>query len=91
MSKLDAGDSSRYVSQFNWFIKKANAVLSNAGLRIQNVERQVYDVGMAVTPLNLEEFDATEQLVVEQMVEPIIMESDKVVKTGTVILRRASE
>lgn len=90
MSKLDAGDSSRYVSQFAWFIKKVDAALENAGLRIVNVEGQYFDVGMAVTPLNMDDFDAHNRLFVEQMIEPIIMDAESVVKTGTVILGRAN-
>jgi hypothetical protein len=88
MSKLDAGDSSRYVNQFAWFIKKVDAALEHAGLRTVNVEGQYFDVGMAVTPLNMEDFDAHDRLIVEQMIEPIIMDTESVVKTGIVILRR---
>lgn len=43
MSKLDAGESSRYIGQFNWFIKKVEAALKTAGMRIVNVEGQAYD------------------------------------------------
>jgi len=89
MSKLNAGDSSKYVSQFAWFIKKVDAALENAGLRIVNVEGQYFDVGMAVTPLNMDDFDTHDRLFVEQMIEPIIMDAESVVKTGTVILGRA--
>ena len=89
MSKLNAGDSSKYVSQFAWFIKKVDSALENAGLRIVNIEGQYFDVGMAVTPLNMDDFDANDRLFVEQMIEPIIMDAESVVKTGTVILGRA--
>jgi len=88
MTKLDAGDSSRYVNHFSWFTKKVDAVLENAGLRIVNVEGQFFDIGMAVTPLNLDDFDVHDRLIVEQMVEPIIMEAGSVIKTGTVTLGR---
>ena len=89
MSKLDAGDSSRYLNQFTWFIKRVDAALENAGLRIVNVEGQYFDVGMAVTPQNMDDFDTYDRLYVEQMLEPIIMDAESVVKTGTVILGRA--
>jgi hypothetical protein len=42
---------------------------------------------MAATPLNIEEFDAKDALMVDQMLEPIIMGKDGLVKTGTVTLR----
>jgi len=43
---------------------------------------------MAVTPLNIDEFDTEDTLYVKQMVEPIIMQGDTVYKTGTIILGR---
>jgi hypothetical protein len=91
MSKLDAGDSARYISQYLWFDKKVDAALKNAGLRIVNIEGQCYDIGMAATPLNVDDFEPEDRLFVEQMVEPIIMDGDSIVKTGTVILGRVDK
>lgn len=91
MSKLDAGDSTRYISQYSWFSKKVDTALENAGLRIVNTEGQYYDVGMAATPLNIDDFAPTAKLFVEQMVEPIIMDGDSIAKTGTVILGRTEK
>ena len=88
MSKLEAGESSRYFGQFNWFIKKVESALSIAGMRIVDVEGQPYDIGMALSPLNIDDFDADEQLYVEQMIEPIIMDDEKVLKMGTAMLGR---
>lgn len=85
MTKLDAGDSSRYLSQFSWFTKKVDSALETAGLRIVNVEGHIFDVGMAVTPLNIDDFDSTDNLFIEQMLEPIIMDGESIMKTGTVI------
>lgn len=91
MSKLDAGDSARYLSQYSWFGKKVEAALENAGLRIVNMEGQYYDVGMAATPLNIDDFEQEDKLYVEQMVEPIIMDGDTVAKSGSVILGRVGK
>ena len=44
--------------------------------------------GMAATPLNIEDFGPEDQLVVDKMLEPIIMEGTTLAKTGTVTLRR---
>ena len=86
--KLDAGEQNRYKSQFKWFLKKVDESLASANMQIVNVEGHVFDPGMAATPLNLEEFDSNDRLVVDQMLEPIIMCNDGLVKTGTVTLRR---
>jgi len=88
LMKLDAGEQTRYRSQFRWFIKKVEESLEEAGLRIVNVEGHPFDPGMAATPLNIEEFDANDTLIVDQMFEPIIMGKEGLVKTGTVTLRK---
>lgn len=86
--KLDAGEQNRYKSQFRWFTKKIGEALEQADLRIVNVEGHPFDPGVAATPLNIEEFDPGDTLMVDQMLEPIIMGKDGLVKTGTVILRK---
>jgi len=88
LTKLDAGEQNRYKSQFRWFIKKVEEALEQAELRIVNVEGQPFDPGMAATPLNIEEFDTKDALMVDQMLEPIIMGKEGLVKTGTVTLRK---
>lgn len=91
MSKLDAGESNRYMGQFAWFIKKVDNALTTAGMKIVDVERQPYDIGMALTPLNIDDFDPDDRLFVEQLIEPIIMDDEKVLKTGTAMLGRYEE
>ena len=88
LRKLDAGEQNRYESQFRWFTKKVEEALEQADLRIVNVEGHPFDPGMAATPLNIEEFDAKDALVVEQMLEPVIMGKEGIIKIGTVILRK---
>jgi len=86
--KLDAGEQQRYASQFRWFLKKVEEALEQADMRIVNVEGHPFDPGMAATPLNIEEFEVNEALVVDQMLEPIIMGKEGLVKTGIVTLRK---
>jgi len=88
LTKLDAGEQARYKSQFRWFMKKVEEALEDAELRIVNVEGHPFDPGMAATPLNIEEFDANDVLMVDQMIEPIITGKEGLVKTGTVTLRK---
>lgn len=88
LTKLDAGEQSRYQSQFRWFIRKVEEALQQTELRIVNVEGHPFDPGMAATPLNIEEFDVNDALVVDQMLEPIIMGKEGLVRTGIVTLRK---
>ena len=89
IKNADLEDQNKYISQFNWFKKKVYKALDELDLRIVDLEGQKYDPGMAVTPLNLDDFDDNEELIVIQMIEPIIMREGTLVKTGTVMLGRA--
>jgi hypothetical protein len=88
LMKLEAGEKLRYVSQFRWFIKKVEEALEKAELRVVNVEGLPFDPGIAAAPLNIEEFEDNVALMVDQMLEPIIMSKEGLVKTGTVTLRK---
>ena len=91
LSKLDIEEQAKYSSQFTWFTKKVTKALDEAGLKIVDVNGQLYDPGMAVTPLNIEDFEVDDILYVAQTMEPIIMQDNAVIKTGTVILGRAEK
>lgn len=91
LMKLDAGEQTRYRNQFRWFCKQVEKALESCGLNLVNVEGQPFDPGIAATPLNLEEFDAQDNLYIDQMLDPIIMGKDGLVKTGTVILKRVEK
>lgn len=88
VSKLDAGDSNRYVSQLRYFQRKVEEHLEASGLRLVNVEGQPFDVGIAAAALNLGDFGPDDLLLVEQMVEPIIMGPTGLRRQGTVMLRK---
>ena len=88
IGKLEVDERTKYSSQYAWFSKKVLKALNDSGLRVISVDGQPYDPGMAVTPLNLEDFDTDDILYVEQTMEPIIMEGNTVIRTGTVLLRR---
>ena len=88
LTRLDTKQTKRYKSQLEQFVKKTEESLDMIGLRLVNVEGYPYDPGMAATPLNIEDFKPDDQLEVDQMLEPIIMEGTVLARTGTVILRR---
>lgn len=88
VSKLEIEERNKYMSQYAWFSKKVYKAMDEANLKILNIEGQPYDPGMAVTPLNIDDFASEDQLYVLQTIEPIIMKYDTVYKTGTVILGR---
>src|SRR5262249_2925917 len=88
LGKLDAGEGARYVNQVRYFTKRVEESLEGAGLRLVNLEGQPYDTGMPATALNIEDFAPEDDLYVDQVLEPVIMGPQGVVKTGTIMLRK---
>ncbi|MBQ7485872.1 MAG: hypothetical protein IJT77_00065 [Clostridia bacterium] len=78
----------RFLNQFEWYQRKVQAMLDEAGLSIVDLTGMEYSAGMAVSPLNLEDFPNRPDAVfrIAQMVDPIIMQNGQVRKTGTVML-----
>lgn len=88
VNKLDAGEASRYVNQLRYFQKRVEESLDASGLKLVNVEGQPFDSGMAASALNIGDFGPDDQLLVDQMVEPIIMGPEGLRRQGTVMLRK---
>jgi hypothetical protein len=90
VSKLDAGEGSRYVNQLRYFQKKLEDSLEASGMKIVNVEGQPFDPGIAASAINIGDFGPDDVLLVDQMVEPIIMGAEGLRKQGTVMLRKVA-
>lgn len=85
----DYKDYTRYQGRYLYFRKKLDEILDSAGLKIVEIPPGTdYDIGMAVTPINLEDFDSDDGLKIENMLEPIIMQDSSVIQTGKVILTK---
>ena len=91
ISKLELDERNKYMSQYSWFSKKVFKAFDEAGLKLISLDGQLYDTGMAVTPLNIDDFEIDDQLYVAQTIEPIVMSEERVFKTGTVLLGRIEE
>lgn len=85
--RMDPLDAERFIGQYRWFRKRVDAALAEAQMRLVDLTGQDYSVGMAATPLNMDEFD-DEPLVVAQMVEPIVMRGNDVMRAGKLMLGR---
>lgn len=91
LTKLDAGESQRYLNQFKYYLNQLDANLEKIDCKLVNLDGQPFNAGMAVSALNIEDFAPDDLLIIEQMIEPIIMGPEGVLKTGTVILRKAQK
>ena len=88
IGKLDAGESARYVSQVRYFQRKVEDAMESSGLKLVSVEGQPYDPGVAAAALNLGDFGPDDELMVDQMIEPIVMGPNGLRKEGTIMLRK---
>jgi hypothetical protein len=90
LGKLDAGDAKRYAGQLRYFKQQIEANLEAAGFKLVNVEGHAFDAGTAASAINIADFAADDQLVIDQMLEPIIMGANGIRRQGTVMLRKAT-
>lgn len=88
ISKLDAGEQNRYANQMRFFQKRVDAAAEIAGARIVSIEGMPFEPGSAATPLNISDFEDGDQLFVDQMLEPIVMGTNGVLRMGTMMLRK---
>ena len=88
LQQMSFEESRKYQNQLNYYAKKVSKSLDAFGIRILDLEGKAYDPGMPVSPINIEDFEAEDQLFIQQTVEPIIMMDDAVLKMGTVLLGR---
>jgi hypothetical protein len=91
IGKIDAGEQARYVSQYRYFLKQMEDILLCEGYKFVNLEGQLFDPGTAATALNLNDFAPDELLVIDQMLEPVVMSNEGLVRMGTVLLRKVEK
>lgn len=89
LARSGAEDYSRAENQIRFFLRRIEAVLASRELKLVSLEGQPFESGMAATPINLDEFAPGDTLVVDQMLEPIAMGPEGVVRTGTLTLRKS--
>ena len=90
LQRLEPVDQQRYAAQLRFFIATLEDSVKMAELKLINLEGQPYDPGMAATPLNSADFAANDTIIVEQMLEPIIMQDGRILKSGTVVLGKST-
>ncbi len=89
VNRLDIGEQPRYASQLRYFQKRVGEQLESCGLKIVNVEGQLFEPGLAASAVNIADFGANDALLVEQMLEPIVMGDNGLKRAGIVVLRKA--
>lgn len=88
---MDVIAAERFSRQYSYFSSRVSKALVLGGLTCLDLSGQIYDVGMAVQAMNLEEFDDNETLIITRMVEPVILWNGRVIRTGIVMLDKAAQ
>lgn len=91
VARLDANEQNRFANKLLYFVQRVQSCLDQAELRLVNLEGHSFDIGIAAEVINLDEFSEDDSLVVDQMLEPLIMGPNGIVKTAKVMLRRRSQ
>lgn len=87
LSKFEPSEQTRFSGQIRFFQRRVDTLLEARGIRLESLEGHLFEPGLAATPLNADEFSNSEQrLVVAQMIEPVVMGPNGVVRTGTFLL-----
>ena len=86
--KMDPADAGRFANQHRFFGRKIDENLDTVGIRLVTIEGQHFEVGAAATALNIADFGPAEAVTVDQMIEPIVMGPNGVIRAGTVMLRK---
>ena len=87
LSKIDSDEQRKYGGQLDWFNKKATEFFQEQGITFANFQIGMpFDAGMPLNPVNIGDFNAEDDLYIEQLLEPVILFEGKVVKQGTVVL-----
>lgn len=91
LTKMDTGEAPRFANQHRYFVRRIGECLAEAGIRLVSLEGQPYDTGSAATAVNIADFGPDDELVVDQMIEPIVMNEAGLLRPGSVTLRKAGQ
>jgi hypothetical protein len=91
LTKLDASEAPRFTNQLRYYLKNLEDRLATAGLRIVNLEGQPYEPGTAASALNIGDFAPEDRLIIDQMMEPIVMGAEGLVRSGTVMVQKVGQ
>jgi hypothetical protein len=91
LAKLEVEQAARFASQHRYFVRRLEECLAAAGLRFVTLEGEPYVTGTAARAVNIAEFGPDDDLVVDQMIEPIVMSATGLLRPGTVLVRKAEQ
>jgi hypothetical protein len=90
ITNLSVDELERFRRKTRYSISRIQRVLDDHGIKTSTPpEGSCYDTGMPSVPLNIDEFDLdADRLVIDQVLEPTVMQDVTVLRAGTVLLRK---
>ena len=90
LNKVLSDDRNKYKSVYDFHIRKIQEIMDGCNIKIVDLEGKKYDDGLSITPLNVEDFNKDDILVVSQVIEPLIISTKdgSIVRSGTVMLEK---
>jgi hypothetical protein len=73
-------------AQLRYSRSRLDNLMIEAKLRLLTFDGATYTVNLPVSPLNADDFDGAEDLIIESTVEPAIVSADAVLHVGKVLL-----
>ena len=88
LKHMDVMEAERFLRQYEYFTSKVDRAVAMAGLKVLDLSTQLYNPGLPIQVMNLEEFDEEDELIINKVIEPVILLENRVVKTGVVMVDR---
>lgn len=90
LNKVLSDDRQKYKSAYDFHVQKIADIMTECNLKIVELEGKKYDDGLSVIPLNIEDFERNDALIVKQVIEPLIIstKNGSIIRSGTVMLEK---
>ncbi len=83
--KMQKG-AEKYSRQLEWFHSRNEAIKDKNGIKIEDLEGKKFIEGYNVEVINRDEVIESKELTILQMLEPIVIQNGKVIRSGKIII-----
>ena len=89
VSLLDLKEQRKNLSKIKWFDNVLTEVLQDCKLKLINFEGEPFSSGIPASAVNLDDFEAEDELYVKQTIEPTIIDENAcIIHSGSIIVEK---
>lgn len=77
-------------AQLNYSQTRVEAALGELGVRLLTHEGSVFSAEIPAEPVNVEDFDSEDGLVVQETLEPTVVHDGRIISRGLIVLARGA-